>query len=106
MTQERKMSLIGFLQAQNCSTYPGSWRHPGSDPGYLTPEYYQTIARTTTLHADFPGRMCKEGNMGIPFSPADVELGASYEFTVYHIVDAEDPYHLFPIEYSDVKGQP
>jgi len=72
------------------------------------------IARTTTLHADFPGRMCKEGNMGIPFSPADVELGASYEFTVYHIVDAEDPYHLFPIEYLDVtqgataevKGQP
>lgn len=64
------------------------------------------ISRTTILHADFPGRLCKEGNMGIPFSPADVELGASYEFSVYHIVDAEDPYHLFPIEYADVKGQP
>ena len=46
MTQERKMSLIGFLQAQNCSTYPGSWRHVATDPSYLTPEYYQSIART------------------------------------------------------------
>lgn len=64
------------------------------------------ISRTTILHADFPGRLCKEGNMAIPFSPADVEMGASYEFSVYHIVDAEDPYHLFPIEYADVKGQP
>ncbi len=64
------------------------------------------ISRTTILHADFPGRLCKEGNMGIPFSPADVEMGASYEFSVYHIVDAEDPYHLFPIEYANVKGTP
>jgi len=35
-----------------------------------------------------------------------VELGASYEFSVYHIVDAQDPYHLFPIEHVQVKGQP
>src|ERR1700733_8442680 len=46
MTSDRKISLIGFMQAQNCSTYPGSWRHVASDPGYLTPEYYQSIART------------------------------------------------------------
>jgi len=45
MTQDRKISLIGFMQAQNCSTYPGSWRHVATDPGYLTPEYYQNIAR-------------------------------------------------------------
>ena len=45
MTPERKISLIGFMQAQNCSTYPGSWRHVATDPGYLTPEYYQNIAR-------------------------------------------------------------
>ena len=24
----RQMKLIGFLQAQNCSNYPASWRHP------------------------------------------------------------------------------
>jgi FMN-dependent oxidoreductase (nitrilotriacetate monooxygenase family) len=46
MTAPRQMSLIGFLQAQNCSTYPGSWRHAATAPDYLTPEYYQSIART------------------------------------------------------------
>jgi len=24
----RQMHLIGFLQAQNCTTIPASWRHP------------------------------------------------------------------------------
>lgn len=62
------------------------------------------IARTTMLHADFPGRMCKEGNMGIPFSPADLEVGPSYEFSIYHILDARDPYHLFRIEHETVEG--
>ncbi|WP_322032120.1 LLM class flavin-dependent oxidoreductase [Paraburkholderia sp. J76] len=42
----RQMSLIAFLQAQNCSNYVGSWRHPASASDFLTPEYYQRIART------------------------------------------------------------
>lgn len=58
------------------------------------------IVRLTLLHSDFPGRKCKEGNMAIPFSPSDIEIGAGYEFNVYHIVEADDPYHLFPIEYQ------
>ncbi|MGI9425766.1 MAG: NtaA/DmoA family FMN-dependent monooxygenase, partial [Hyphomicrobiaceae bacterium] len=41
-----QMVLIGFLQAQNCSNYVGSWRHPASHSDFLTPEYYQRIART------------------------------------------------------------
>ncbi len=42
----RQMTLIAFLQAQNCSNLPGSWRHPSSMLDFLTPEYYQRIART------------------------------------------------------------
>lgn len=42
----RQISLIGFLQAQNCSQYTGSWRHPASMGDFLTPAYYQRIART------------------------------------------------------------
>ena len=42
----RQMSLIAFMQAQNCSNYAGSWRHPASTPDFTTPEYYQRIART------------------------------------------------------------
>ena len=42
----RPMALIAFLQAQNCSNYVGSWRHPGSIPDFLSPRYFQRIART------------------------------------------------------------
>lgn len=40
------MSLIAFLQAQNCSNYVGSWRHPAAQADFLTPQYFQRIART------------------------------------------------------------
>ncbi|WP_353248540.1 acyclic terpene utilization AtuA family protein [Salinisphaera sp. T31B1] len=62
------------------------------------------IARTTLLHSDFPGRLCKEGNMAIPFSPSDIELGPHYRFSVYHIVDTDSPTAMFPIEYEQVGG--
>ena len=40
------MVLIAFMQAQNCSQYPASWRHPEAALDFLTPQYYQRIART------------------------------------------------------------
>ena len=40
------MVLIAFMQAQNCSQYPASWRHPEAAQDFLTPQYYQRIART------------------------------------------------------------
>lgn len=46
IAQPRMMTLIAFLQAQNCSNLPGSWRHPATMPDFLSPEYYQRIART------------------------------------------------------------
>jgi hypothetical protein len=42
----RMMTLVAFLQAQNCSNLPGSWRHPSTMLDFLTPEYYKRIART------------------------------------------------------------
>ena len=41
----REMVLVGFLQAQNCSNYPASWRHPHAAPDFTSPRYYQRIAR-------------------------------------------------------------
>lgn len=41
-----QMTLVAFLQAQNCSNLVASWRHPDTNPGYMTAEYYQDIART------------------------------------------------------------
>lgn len=46
MTQTRDhMVLVGFLQAQNCTNYVGSWRHPASTSDFMTATYYQRIAR-------------------------------------------------------------
>ncbi len=42
----KKMALVGFMQAQNCSNYPGSWRHPDARQDFLTADYYQHIAKT------------------------------------------------------------
>ena len=61
-----------------------------------------SVTRVTLLHTDFPGRMCKEGNMAFPFSPSDIERGALYEFSLRHVVEPEDPLVMFPIEYESV----
>lgn len=60
------------------------------------------MARTSLLHADFPGRLCKEGNMAFPFSPSDIPLGELYRFSIFHTLAVEDPCALFPIEYESV----
>lgn len=41
----RKMKLVGFMQAQNCTNYPASWRHPEAAADFLTPAYYQRLGR-------------------------------------------------------------
>ena len=39
------MVMVGFLQAQNCTNLPASWRHPDSRTDFLSPDYYREIAR-------------------------------------------------------------
>ena len=41
----RQMALVGFLQAQNCTNLPSSWRHPQSRDDSMSADYYQAIAR-------------------------------------------------------------
>ncbi|MBR0907245.1 LLM class flavin-dependent oxidoreductase [Bradyrhizobium liaoningense] len=41
----RQMVLVGFLQAQNCTNLPSSWRHPDSRDDSMSASYYQEIAR-------------------------------------------------------------
>jgi FMN-dependent oxidoreductase (nitrilotriacetate monooxygenase family) len=45
-TPHRQMSLVGFMQAANTSVYAGSWRHPATEHGFLSPGYYQKLGRT------------------------------------------------------------
>jgi hypothetical protein len=34
------LTLIAFLQAQNCSNYVASWRHPEAMPDFTSAKYY------------------------------------------------------------------
>lgn len=60
------------------------------------------FARVSLLHTDFPGRLCREGNMAFPFSPSDVELEPLYRFSIFHTVALDDPLQLFPITYEEM----
>ncbi|MGA3402167.1 MAG: LLM class flavin-dependent oxidoreductase [Acetobacteraceae bacterium] len=41
----RQMTLVGFLQAQNCTNFVGSWRHPEAAPDFTSADYYRRIGR-------------------------------------------------------------
>jgi alkanesulfonate monooxygenase SsuD/methylene tetrahydromethanopterin reductase-like flavin-dependent oxidoreductase (luciferase family) len=70
--QNRMMTLIALLQAQNCSNLPGSWRHPSTMQDFLTSEYYQRIARTL-----------EEGKIQMAFS--DDRLALPDLYTGHHV---------------------
>ena len=41
----RQMTMVGFLQAQNCTTLASAWRHPDSRSDFTTAAYYQHIGQ-------------------------------------------------------------
>ena len=41
-----QMALVAFLQAQNCSNFPASWRHAATTSDFTSAEYYKRIGRT------------------------------------------------------------
>jgi hypothetical protein len=57
------------------------------------------FARSTALHYGYPGRIATAGNLAFPFSPSDISAGPVYEFSVYHLMDMENPEKAFPVEY-------
>ena len=59
-------------------------------------------ARSTYLHFGYPGRKSTAGNLAFPFAPSDVSFGAVYAFSVYHLMDVDDPTRFFPIEMLEV----
>src|ERR1700687_2450217 len=41
----RQITLVAFLQAQNCSNFASSWRHPLSRLDTWSPDYYRHLGR-------------------------------------------------------------
>ena len=84
---------------------------PHPDPGHelglvieavaSTQEIADTIcsfARSTMLHYGYPGRKATAGNLAFPYSPSDVSAGAVYRFSLYHLLQVDDPKSLFPVK--------
>jgi len=55
-------------------------------------------ARTELLHFSYEGRIATAGNIALPFTPLEIQLGGVYRFNIYHLMEIDDPYELFPIE--------
>ena len=59
-----------------------------------------SFARSTMLHFGYDGRISTAGNLAFPYSPSDFSAGEVYTFSVYHLVEVDDPCELFKISYE------
>ncbi len=62
-------------------------------------------ARYAAIHTEFEGRLCTAGNLAVPYAPSDAQVGPAYRFSVWHVMELDDPLEIFPITYVDVKGR-
>jgi FMN-dependent oxidoreductase (nitrilotriacetate monooxygenase family) len=73
----RQMILIGFLQAQNCTNHPSSWRHPDSRTDSWSADFYRHI-----------GRVLEEGKFHLGFFDDRLSMpdmyGRDHAHTVRH----------------------
>lgn len=54
------------------------------------------------LHLSFTGQVNTSGNLAFPYSPSEIDAGAAYEFSVYHLMRVSSPMELFPIHHEDL----
>ncbi|NLI14117.1 acyclic terpene utilization AtuA family protein [Pelotomaculum propionicicum] len=60
------------------------------------------FARSTMLHCSYPGRVATAGNLAFPYSPSDFKGGEVYRFNIYHLMEVNDPFELFPLEIFNI----
>ena len=58
--------------------------------------------RVATLHGPYPGQLATGGNLALPLNPPDNPLGKVCRFSLYHLMEIDDPCELFPIEAVEV----
>jgi hypothetical protein len=63
------------------------------------------LLRSSALHCPFEGRTTTAGNLAFPFSPSDLAGGPVYEFSVYHLMEVDDPASLFPFDIITLGGR-
>jgi Acyclic terpene utilisation family protein AtuA len=54
------------------------------------------------LHAHFPGQFNTSGNLAFPYSPSEIDAGANYRFSIYHLMKLASPLEIFPIRFEEL----
>ena len=57
--------------------------------------------RSGILHFGYESRKSTAGNLAFPFAPSDIPCGPVYAFTVYHLMEADDPCRCFPLHFVE-----
>src|SRR5215471_2702502 len=74
----RQMTLVAFLQAQNCTNFASSWRHPLSRTDTWSPDYYRHVGKVLEegkFHLGFfDDRLSMPDMYGLNLAPS-VEYG-------------------------------
>lgn len=60
------------------------------------------LARSTLLHYPFEGRVATGGNLALPYSPSDIEVGEVYEFSIYHLIQGASSSDIARIEQEEL----
>ncbi|CAK7217524.1 hypothetical protein SCUCBS95973_003184 [Sporothrix curviconia] len=60
------------------------------------------LARICTLHNSYKGQMATAGNLASPLTPLEQSLGPVFRFSVYHLMDVDDPAKYFRINTLEV----
>ena len=63
-----------------------------------------SVARYYLLHYFYDGILATAGNVAVPFAPGDISGGEVYEFSVYHLIQVDDPLELFRTDYIQLTG--
>jgi hypothetical protein len=61
-----------------------------------------SFARSFLMHYHYQGRKATAGNLALPYSPADIPMGPTYNFTIHHLVKVNHPVEPFRIEQRQV----
>lgn len=60
------------------------------------------FSRTVLLHGSYEGQLNTGGNLALPLTPLETSLGPVFKFSLYHLMDVEDPTALFPISTTTI----
>jgi hypothetical protein len=62
------------------------------------------VARSTLLHYGYEGRISTGGNLAFPYSPSDIKVGEVYNFSVYGLLETDNPEGIFPQTHYKIVG--